>query len=121
MPFMFGGKDAAEIPDGYADLAFAVFARGYLLFLLIFIVVHRCRYLRGRGGPRGGVIVPGKGVGGGHHLGRSGEPSSGGGGGRIGRIQRLQRQQFGRRRRGGGGLVLVVALVPVLVVVIGVI
>ena len=69
---------------GYAKLTFAVFAPDYLLFILVFVrvLVHiRWRlYLQGRGIPREGLIVPWKGIGGGHHIGGSGDPFLVGGG-----------------------------------------
>ena len=34
MPFGFGGQRAVATSVGYTDLAFAVFARGYLIILL---------------------------------------------------------------------------------------
>ena len=34
IPFTFGGKEAVETGIGYTELAFAVFAQGYLIVLI---------------------------------------------------------------------------------------
>ena len=39
IPFGFRGKEAATIAAGYAKIAFVVFAWGYLIFLLIFLLI----------------------------------------------------------------------------------
>ena len=54
IPFGLEGKDTAATLDGYGEIAFAVFARGSVLVL---VLAHRCLCQQGRVVPGGGVTV----------------------------------------------------------------
>ena len=86
MPFRIGMKEIAKSAAGYAKLEFSVLSWGYLLVLIV-LLIHRYLYWRLHGVPRGSTIFPGKGIGGGRHLGVSGDPSLGV---RVRGIQQLQ-------------------------------
>ena len=52
IPSELGVEQAAATVAGYAKLAFAFFARGF-----IHVPFHKCMYKKGRGGPGGGAIA----------------------------------------------------------------
>ena len=74
-----------------------------------------CLYQQGRGGPRGGAIVPGKGTGGDHHLGVSRESSLGGWTDR--KDPKTSKKMVYYEEAGVSIVVSVVILIPVLAVV----
>ena len=64
-----------ETAAGYANLIFTVFYQVSILVLILLVLIHQYRYQQGRGGTRGGKILPWIGGGGGfRHRGRDGAP-----------------------------------------------
>ena len=58
LPFGLGEKEAAVTLDGYNDLTFTVFSKGYNPgLILILVLVHQYLYQQGLGGPVGNATV----------------------------------------------------------------
>ena len=56
IPFGLGVKKAGVTLASYGKLEFTVFAWGSI-FVLVLVLVHRCLYQQGRGGPGDSVTV----------------------------------------------------------------